>query len=119
MWVAYSCWGLWNAFNDPMLGALSDRKKYGKLGKRKFFITIALIPLCLMMILLFTVPSQIEFYYFIVIIMIFEFIYTLFDVNVKSLFPEMWPNEKERSSANLVLRLLTIIALLFAMVYPT
>ena len=119
MWLAYMIWGLWNAFNDPMLGALSDRKKYGRLGKRKFFIIISLIPLALMMIFLFTAPSLIEFYYFIVIIMIFEFIYTLFDVNVKSLFPEMWPNEKERTSANLVLRLLTIVALLFAMVYPT
>jgi GPH family glycoside/pentoside/hexuronide:cation symporter len=119
MWLAFVLWGLWNAFNDPMLGALSDRKKYGKLGKRKFFIIIGLVPLSLMMIFLFTVPLEIKFFYFMFIIMLFEFIYTLFDVNVKALFPEMWPNEEERASANLILRGLTIVAILIAMVLPT
>jgi GPH family glycoside/pentoside/hexuronide:cation symporter len=102
-----------------MLGALSDRKKYGKFGKRRFFITIGLIPLALMMIFLFTVPLDIKFAYFIIIIMVFEFVYTLFDVNVKALFPEMWPNEEERASANLILRGLTVVAILIAMVLPT
>ena len=119
MWIAFMIWGLWNAFNDPLLGSLSDRKKFGKLGKRKFFVLIGLIPLSLMMILLFTVPALIEFVYFIFIIIAFEFFYTLFDVNVKSLFPEMWPNEKERSSVNLMLRFLTVIAIIIAMVLPT
>ncbi|TFG07674.1 MAG: MFS transporter [Promethearchaeota archaeon] len=119
MWIAFIIWGLWNAINDPMLGALSDRKKYGKLGKRKFFITIALIPLALMMILLFTVPLDIKFFYFLAIIMLFEFTYTLFDVNVKALFPEQWENEEERASANLILRPITLMAILIAMVLPT
>ncbi|MFX0070650.1 MAG: MFS transporter [Candidatus Hermodarchaeota archaeon] len=119
MWIAFIVWGLWNAVNDPMLGALSDRKKYGKLGKRKFFIIIALVPLALMMILLFTVPLDIKFFYFLIIIMLFEFTYTLFDVNIKALFPEQWPNEEERASANLILRPLTLIAILIAMVLPT
>ncbi|TFG27771.1 MAG: MFS transporter [Promethearchaeota archaeon] len=119
MWIAFVIWGLWNAFNDPMLGALSDRKKYGKLGKRKFFIILGLIPLALMMIFLFTVPLDIKFYYLLFIIMLFEFFYTLFDVNIKALFPEQWPNEEERASANLILRALTIVAILLAMVLPT
>jgi GPH family glycoside/pentoside/hexuronide:cation symporter len=119
MWIAFVLWGLWNACNDPLLGALSDRKKYGKMGKRRFFIIIALIPLALMMILLFTVPFDIKFFYFIIIIMLFELVYTLFDVNVKALFPEMWPSEEERASANLILRCLTIVAILIAMVLPT
>ncbi len=119
MWLAYIIWGIWNAINDPFLGSLSDRKKYGKLGKRKFFIVISFIPLCLMMILLFTVPPGIEFFYFLLIIILFELVYTLFDVNVKSLFPEMWPDEKERAKTNLILRGLTIIAILFAFIFPS
>lgn len=119
MWVVFVIWGLWNAFNDPMLGALSDRKKYGKLGKRKFFITIGLVPLALMMIFLFTVPLDIKLFYFLIIIMLFEFIYTLVDVNIKGLFPEQWRNEQERASANLILRGLTVLAILLAMVLPT
>lgn len=119
MWAGYMIWGAWNAFNDPMLGALSDRKKYGKFGKRKFFMIISIVPLSLWMILLFTVPSGIEFIYFLIIILSFELVYTLFDVNTKAAFPEVWPNEKERASANLVLRVITILAILFAMVFPT
>ncbi|TFG03288.1 MAG: MFS transporter [Promethearchaeota archaeon] len=122
MWIGYIIWGFWNMFNDPLLGYISDRKKYGKYGKRKYFIIIAFIPLCLMMIFLFTVPtipSGIEVFYFIFIIILFELVYTLFDVNTKSLFPEMWPTEQERSKTNVVLRIVTIFAILTAFMIPS
>ncbi|TXT62148.1 MAG: putative Major facilitator superfamily transporter [Promethearchaeota archaeon] len=124
MWIGYTIWGLWNAFNDPLMGYLSDRKKFGKFGKRKFFIMVAFIPLCLMMIFLFTSPLEpigIEwrFFYFLGIMMLFELIYTAFDVNVKALFPEMWPTEEERSKTNIMLRILTIVAILAAFLIPT
>lgn len=119
MWVGYIIWGFWNMFNDPLLGYISDRKRSGKYGKRKFFILIAFIPLCLMMIFLFTVPSGFEIFYFIIIIILFELVYTLFDVNTKSLFPEMWPTEEERSKTNVVLRIVTIIAILVAFMIPS
>jgi len=121
MWVGYVIWGFWNMFNDPLLGYLSDKKKYGKYGKRRYFILLAFIPLCLMMIFLFTVPiapSGIEIFYFIFIIILFELVYTLFDVNVKSLFPEMWPTEQERSKTNVILRIVTILAILAAFMIP-
>ncbi len=39
MMIAFIIWGIWNAINDPLLGALSERtKQKGKLGKRKFYI---------------------------------------------------------------------------------
>jgi GPH family glycoside/pentoside/hexuronide:cation symporter len=119
MWIGYIIWGFWNMFNDPMLGYLSDRKRSGKYGKRKFFIMVAFIPLCLMMIFLFTVPPGIEIFYFVFIIILFELIYTLFDVNTKSLFPEMWPTEQERSKTNVILRIVTIFAILAAFMIPS
>ncbi|MBD3194820.1 MAG: MFS transporter [Candidatus Lokiarchaeota archaeon] len=124
MWIGYTVWGLWNAFNDPLMGYFSDKKKFGKLGKRKFFITLSFIPLCLMMIFLFSSPVEpigIEwrFFYFLAIMMLFELIYTAFDVNVKALFPEMWPTEEERSKTNIFLRVLTIVAILTAFLIPT
>jgi GPH family glycoside/pentoside/hexuronide:cation symporter len=119
MWIGYIIWGFWNMCNDPLLGYLSDKKKFGKYGKRKFFILIAFIPLCLIMIFLFTVPSGIEIFYFIFIIVLFELVYTLFDVNVKSLFPEMWPTVQERSKTNVILRIVTIFAILAAFMIPS
>ena len=69
IWIGFILWGLWNMVNDPLLGALSERtKQKGKLGKRKFYLIISFIPLSLMMVLLFTVPANFEFIYFVFII---------------------------------------------------
>ncbi|MHA1143863.1 MAG: MFS transporter [Candidatus Helarchaeota archaeon] len=122
MLIGYTIWAIWNAVNDPLLGSLSDRTKTS-FGRRRLYISIAIVPLCLMMVLLFTVPiflgSQlINFVYFMVIIMVFEFIYTMYSVNVNALFPEMFPNEKERATTNLFVKGLTIFALCFAFAVP-
>ena len=119
MWIAYVIWGVWNAINDPVLGALSDRtrRKWG----RRLYLIISIIPLSLMMIFLFTAPFSedlINFLYFLFIILLFEGIYTLFDVNVNAIFPEMF-NEKERVTANLFVKGFTVVALIFAFIVPT
>ena len=51
-------------------------------------------------------------------IVIFEFFYTMFDVNVNAIFPEMFPNEKERASANLFIKGLTVVALILSSLIP-
>ena len=56
MWIGFVLWGVWNMFNDPILGALSEKtKQKGKLGKRKFYLIISFIPLSLMMVLFYGV----------------------------------------------------------------
>ncbi|MHA1268903.1 MAG: MFS transporter [Candidatus Helarchaeota archaeon] len=123
LWIGFTVWGIWNAINDPLLGLLSDRTKFAKkFGKRRFYITIAFVPLCLMMIFLFTAPLMsdfINFVYFILIIIINEGIYTLYSVNVNALFPEMFPTEKQRASVNMYVKGFTVFALIFATVVPT
>ncbi|MFX0011493.1 MAG: MFS transporter [Candidatus Hermodarchaeota archaeon] len=120
---AYIVWGIWNALNDPLLGALSDRTKYKKrLGRRKFYLIISMIPLSLIMILLFSVPignELIAFIYFLVIILTFELIYTMWSVNVNSVFPEQFPTEEERAKTNIFVKLFTIIAVICASLIPT
>lgn len=124
MIVTYVIWGVWNAINDPMLGALSERTKHrGKLGKRKLYLLISIIPLCAMVVLMFYVPFNTsdkipEFIYFLSTIVIFEFFYTMFDVNVNAIFPEMFPNEKKRASANLFIKGLTVVALILSSLIP-
>lgn len=124
MLTAYILWGIWNAINDPVLGALSERTKYrGKWGKRKFYLLISIIPLCIMMILLFFVPFEtsdkiVEFVYFLITIIVFEFFYTLFDVNVNAVFPEMFPTEKKRAAVNLFIKITLVVALILASLLP-
>ncbi|MHA1379528.1 MAG: MFS transporter [Candidatus Helarchaeota archaeon] len=120
MWLAYVLWGVWNAINDPLLGSLSDRtrQKHG----RRIYLYIAIVPLCLMMIFLFTAPFNnqlINFLYFLFVILLFEGVYTLYDVNVNALFPEMFPTEKERASTNLFVKGFTVLALVFSFLLPT
>ena len=123
MWVAFVVWGLWNAINDPLLGALSDRtKQKGKIGKRRFYMLISLIPLSLIMTLIFWVPignSFVSLIYFIIIIMTFELVYTMFSVNVNAVFPEMFPTEEERAKTNIFIKGLTILAVICASIIPT
>ncbi len=123
MWLAFVIWGVWNAINDPLLGSLSDRtKQKGKMGKRRFYMLISLIPLSLIMIILFAVPIgdlTVSFIYFIVTIMTFELIYTMFSVNVNAIFPEMFPTEEERAKTNIFIKGLTILAVICASLIPT
>ena len=120
MWVGFVLWGIWNMFNDPLLGALSEKtKQKGKLGKRKFYLIISFVPLALIMILLFTVPTNFKFWYFIFIIFTFEFFYTMFSVNTNAVFPEMFPTEKQRGDVNVFIKAFTMIAVILATLIPT
>ena len=124
MIITYVLWGIWNAINDPMLGALSERTKHReKWGKRKFYLLISIIPLCVTVVLMFYVPftssdKMLEFIYFLSTIVIFEFFYTMFDVNVNALFPEMFPNVKQRATTNLFIKGLTVVALILSSLIP-
>lgn len=124
MIITYVLWGIWNAVNDPMLGALSERTKHrGKWGKRRYYLLISIIPLCVMVILMFYVPFNtsdkiLEFIYFLATIVIFEFFYTMFDVNVNAIFPEMFPNVKQRAATNLLIKGLTVVALILSSLIP-
>jgi GPH family glycoside/pentoside/hexuronide:cation symporter len=126
LWIGFTIWALWNAFNDPLFGGLSDRTRFNftqKFGKRKFYIVLSIIPLSLMMIFLFTPPfssnSFINFIYFLVIIIVFEAFYTIYSVNVNALFPEMFSSAKERTSTNLFVKGFTVLALMIGVVMPT
>jgi len=120
VWIGFIIWTIWNMFNDPLLGALSDKTKHrGKWGKRKFYLTISLIPLAITMTLLLIIPfateaKMVEFIYFLIIIILFEFFYTMFDVNVNAIFPEMFPTEEKRAQANIFVKGFTVLAVILA-----
>lgn len=129
MWIGFVLWGIWNMFNDPLLGALSEKtKQKGRLGKRKFYLIISFIPLALIMIFLFTVTARdplstsqftFQFWYFVFIIFTFEFFYTMFSVNTNAVFPEMFPTEKQRGAVNVFIKAFTMIAVILASLIPT
>ena len=122
--IGFIIWTFWNSLNDPMLGWLSDRT-HTKYGRRHPYLMIGIVPLGIMMILLFTPPISIgitdpiiNFAYFFIIIIIFEFFYTMYSLNATSLFPETFITEEERTTANNVRQGLLIIGLALGIIMP-
>jgi len=120
--LAFILWSIWNAINDPLLGAISDRST-SKWGRRKPFIIAGIYPLLIVNILLWTPPiagSQIAiFLYFLTIIIIWEFFYTMWSLNQTALFPEMFQNHEQRIKANTIIQFFQIISLMIAFILPS
>ncbi|MFX1299273.1 MAG: MFS transporter [Promethearchaeota archaeon] len=119
--IAFLIWTVWNALNDPLIGLLSDRTK-SRWGRRKPWIVVAAIPLALIMFFLFAPPlssAESTFAYFLFIIILFEGVYTMMSLNVTSLFPEMFIDEKSRASVNRLRQIMTVIGLITATIIPT
>lgn len=118
--IAFIIWSVWNALNDPFLGYLSD-KTTTRYGKRRIYIMIAFIPLCFILVLLWTPPpSQLAAYlYFIIIIILFDTIYTMYSINVVSVFPVMFQDLESRAKANIIRQAFSVIGLIFAFIFPS
>jgi len=122
--IGFLIWSIWNAFNDPILGYISDRT-HTRWGRRRPYIMIALVPLALVMFLLFFPPlsygiteGSANFIYFVIIILLFELCYTTYDINLTSMLPEIFITEDARTKANNIRQVFAIIGLIFAFILP-
>jgi GPH family glycoside/pentoside/hexuronide:cation symporter len=122
--VGFIIWAVWNSFNDPLLGYLSDRT-HTKYGRRMPYIITALVPLGIVSFLLFTPPLPIgianqvgNFIYFMITIILFELFYTMYSLNATSLFPETFITKEERTTANNVRQVFLIVGLVVAFILP-
>lgn len=120
----YVIWAIWNSINDSIIGYISDRT-HTRWGRRIPYIMISLIPLAFMVLLLFFPPQSIgitneiaNFIYFLIVIIVFEWFFTMYDVNFTALFPELFITVKERTKANNVRQAFAIVGLIMAFVLP-
>ncbi|MFX0104999.1 MAG: MFS transporter [Candidatus Hodarchaeota archaeon] len=119
--LGFIIWSIWNAINDPLLGAISDRSGL-KWGRRKPFIILGIIPLIVINILLWTPPLEpksLTFIYFLIIIIVWELFYTMYSLNQTSLFPEMFRDIDQRTKANTSIQFFQVISLLIAFILPS
>jgi GPH family glycoside/pentoside/hexuronide:cation symporter len=121
--LVYIIWSIYNAFNDPVLGALSDRTKTKRLGggRRRPWIIGSTLPLAIVMVLLFTSPRGndiIAAVYMCFIMCLFDTFYTAWSLNHTSLYPEMFPTNKAREEAGRGRRIFMVFGLLIAFILP-
>ncbi|RPI94616.1 MAG: MFS transporter [Chloroflexi bacterium] len=116
--ILWSIYGLWNAINDPLMGQISDRTRT-KFGRRVPYVALGAIPLGLAFFFLWTPPSQSPWMlaaYFLMILFIFDTLYSLTFIAYISLFPEIAPTPRDRIDLSVVRELLATVALLLAFI---
>lgn len=123
VWALY---GVWNAVNDPLSGYWSDRTRT-RWGRRIPWMAGSLVPLLITFYLLWlpfggaTGPAWSEvrlLIYFLVIVLAFDFFWTVFVMNWTSLFPEMTSDERQRTGVSAWRQIFSIFGLLVGVALP-
>ena len=98
-------WTIWDAINDPMMGALMDRafaKRQNKRGKFRPWLLRATPLLAVSAIALWTVPTFLDGIPLLVALFSFKILYegsyTMFNIPMGSLLSAMSTNDAERAS---------------------
>ena len=120
--LAMLIYGVWNAVNDPIAGFISDSTRT-KWGRRIPYILLGSIPFGIIYFLLWTPPFSAGnmaalFWYFLVLICLFDTLYTVVVLNWASLFPEMYPGLKERAQVNSYRQTFGMVGLIIGIALP-
>ena len=105
MGVLTIIWTIWDAVNDPIMGALMDKafaKKQNKNGKFRPWLLRATPLLCITAIAMWTVPTLLDGIPLLVALFSFKILYeasyTMFNIPMGSLLSAMSRNDTERAS---------------------
>lgn len=111
-------YGVWNAINDPLIGALSDRVKT-RWGRRVPFIALGTPVTFVLFILVWSPPlggqplanpvSWSMLVWFAVIIALFDLANTAVSVPYISLFPELFPTLRERTEVSIYRQIASVV----------
>lgn len=114
--VLWTIYGLWNAINDPLMGQISDRTR-SRFGRRVPYVAFGAIPLGLSFFFLWTPPGHSPWMlaaYFLMILFIFDTLYSLTIIAYNALFPEVAPTVHDRVDLSATREILATVALLLS-----
>lgn len=125
-WVGlvWSLYGIWNAVNDPLAGYWSDRTRT-PWGRRVPWIAGLFLPLAASFYFLWAPPASLLsssdralLLYFMLLVLVFDLLWTMVVMNWTSLFPEMIPDEKQRASVSGWRQVFSLVGLLVGVALP-
>lgn len=121
--IAFVLYGVWNMFNDPLLGHLSDRKNRftQKYGRRFPWFVASAIPFTFIYLFIFTVPFNdtiLIFIWLLITICLYDFLYSIWDTNWLALFPEKFRSVKERAKVGGITTVLGLVGMTAGMLIP-
>jgi len=123
--VAMTIYAIWNALNDPLAGQISDRTRT-RWGRRIPYILFLTVPMALLFIAVWLPPFRGDqpgqmtplFIYFLVVICLFDGLWTFVVLNWTALFPEMFPEHRDRSEVSGWRQVFSIIGLIVGVALP-
>ncbi|MCZ7574165.1 MAG: MFS transporter [Ardenticatenaceae bacterium] len=119
--LGFTLYTLWNAINDPLAGALSDRTRT-RWGRRVPYIALGSLPLAVFFALVWLAPFRGNdprlFAYFLLIIFLYDGFYTFVTLNLVALFPEMYPSLDERAEVSGYRQVFGLVGLVLGIALP-
>lgn len=107
---------IWDAFNNVIFGYMSDNTRT-KWGRRRPWVVCALPIYILLFVLVFSVPEMFLqgnrlFWYFTIIIFLYEAACTVLLCNYGALFPELFKKTKERATTSTLKQVFGIVGMI-------
>jgi GPH family glycoside/pentoside/hexuronide:cation symporter len=126
--LSNAIFAIWNMFNDPLLGYLTDKplrwtKKY---GLRAPWIVISVIPTIICFFLLF-IPPDVDpktnpwpiFWYMVIMTCLFDTFYSLFQNHFSGGFANQFRSDDERRKASMISQIIGVMgSLATGIVFP-
>ncbi|MFX1337246.1 MAG: MFS transporter [Promethearchaeota archaeon] len=125
--LAMSLYAAWDAINDPWMGNLTDRQfSFTKKWGRRFpWVAIGVFPWAILYIFIFTTPDVdpntagwLIFTYLLIILVIYDLFYTIWNINSEALMPFKFRDFDERRKVSGIKAVWGIIGLVLGIAVP-
>ncbi|MFX0048738.1 MAG: MFS transporter [Candidatus Hermodarchaeota archaeon] len=126
--IGYIIFAIWNAFNDPIVGYLTDRpfKFTKKWGRRLPWVIIGGVIWILSYLLIFTPPvvdpvdgALILFAWIVIMTCLYDTFASIYGVNFYAIFPDKFRDSSERRIASILSTLIGALGTAFGAIIPS